>query len=423
MDLFHKSEKGIERAVTEIEEDAEEGTTMCTSMKKRSRQTFTFADLGLSEWICTSTSNMGFKKPTEIQKVCIPAILEGRDVLACAETGSGKTAAFVLPILQQLSEDPYGIFAIILTPTRELAIQISEQVSALGASFSVRTSLIIGGVNQLEQSKALAKLPHIVIATPGRLRSHLESAEPPDLRRSLFLVLDEADRLLSTGFADELELILSRMSAKRRTLLFSATLTSSLEELETLALNSALRFDLTRTQKIPTTLAQHYLFMPAKIKTCYLIAVLKKIFDAESKAAEDNGDAGDSNLHSLHSSLTDVLDNSSSKGGHKQKNGNKKKRKGGGSKKVAEETHQLKSFSIIIFVSTCRRGEETAEILRQLNMDCVALHSLMNQTTRMASLAKFKNQLSRILIATDVASRGLDIPEVDLVINFDLPKV
>ena len=151
--------------------------------KKSPKEMYSFSDLGLCEWICSSTAAMGFKKPTDIQKACIPAILEGRDVMACAETGSGKTAAFVLPILQQLSEDPYGIFAIILTPTRELALQISEQVCALGATFHVRTSLIIGGVNQLEQGKALAKLPHVVIATPGRLRSHLESADPPDLRR------------------------------------------------------------------------------------------------------------------------------------------------------------------------------------------------------------------------------------------------
>lgn len=120
---------------------------------------------------------MSFRRPTPIQQACIPAILEGRNVMGCAETGSGKTAAFALPILQHLSEDPYGVFAVILTPTRELAVQIEEQVNALGSQISVRTCLIIGGMGIIDQATALSKRPHFVIATPGRLRHHLESAD------------------------------------------------------------------------------------------------------------------------------------------------------------------------------------------------------------------------------------------------------
>lgn len=120
---------------------------------------------------------MSFRKPTPIQQACIPAILEGRNVMGCAETGSGKTAAFALPILQQLSEDPYGVFAVVLTPTRELAVQIEEQINALGSQIAVRTCLIIGGMGIIDQATALSKRPHIVIATPGRLRHHLESAD------------------------------------------------------------------------------------------------------------------------------------------------------------------------------------------------------------------------------------------------------
>ena len=127
----------------------------------------TFNELGICKWLCQSTISMGFKHPTEIQSACIPAILSGRSVIGCAETGSGKTAAFGLPILQHLSEDAYGIFAIILTPTRELAIQINEQFAAFGANIGLKLALIIGGVSMTEQSLLLSNLPHIVIATPG----------------------------------------------------------------------------------------------------------------------------------------------------------------------------------------------------------------------------------------------------------------
>ncbi|CAE7579589.1 DDX49, partial [Symbiodinium microadriaticum] len=144
---------------------------------------------GLNQWVCSSCKAMGFKQPTPIQQACIPAILEGRNVMGCAETGSGKTAAFALPMLQDLSEDPYGIFGIILTPTRELAVQIEEQIVALGSPVGVRTCLIIGGLGIIDQGVALSRMPHIVIATPGRLRHHLESASPPQIARTRYLVL------------------------------------------------------------------------------------------------------------------------------------------------------------------------------------------------------------------------------------------
>jgi ATP-dependent RNA helicase DDX49/DBP8 len=386
----------IDSEPEEVNEEAEEVSE--PALKK----SFTFAELGLCDWLCQSTVYMGFRKPTEIQKACIPAILGGRDVLACAETGSGKTAAFALPILQVLSKDPYGIFALVLTPTRELAMQISEQVRAFGASFSVRVALVIGGVNLIEQSLQLSKRPHIVIATPGRMRHHLQSAQAPDISKTQFLVLDEADRLLSGGFADELDVILSKMNSKRKTLLFSATLTDSLEELEKMALSNALRFDLTKERKLPANLVQQYLFMSAKIKTCFLVSALEK--------------------QGLAPSLTTELAEKS--------RGSKKKSKvsakhGGESEEDAHTATASSDMprSAIIFVGSCQRCQEVSEILLEMGVDCAALHSLMNQTMRFASLNKFKSRATRILVATDVASRGLDIPEVDLVVNFDLPKI
>ena len=154
----------------------------------------TFAEIGVCEWLRTSVASMGFRYPTEIQRACIPAVLAGRDVIGCAETGSGKTAAFALPILHHLSEDPFGIFAVVLTPTRELGIQISEQFSSFGAPMNLRIALVIGGVNMTNQGLELSKRPHVVIATPGRLRHHLEGSDPPDLSRARYLVLDEAGK-------------------------------------------------------------------------------------------------------------------------------------------------------------------------------------------------------------------------------------
>ena len=372
-----------------------------------STKILSFKDLGLCDWICKSTKAVGFKKPTDIQSACIPSILNGQNVMGCAQTGSGKTAAFALPILQKLSEDPYGIFCIILIPTRELAIQMNEQISALGASIGIRVSLIIGGMSIIEQGIELAKKPHFICATPGRLRHHLESAEPPYLKNTKFLVLDEADRLLSTGFASELESILSHMSPTRQTLIFSATLTDSLEELEKYSTKKTLRYDLTRKKGslIPEKLVQQYVLMPPQVKVCYLVTILAKIvFDCAEKLDKSNND-------------NDNNKNSSSSSSSKRKN------------RDESLTSQLKnkmdslSTSVIIFVGTCKRCQETQLTLTQLGFNCVALHSMMNQSKRISSLERFKNESSRILLATDVASRGLDIPTVELVINFDLPKV
>jgi ATP-dependent RNA helicase DDX49/DBP8 len=251
--------------------------TSSSSRKQASSSISSFNDLGLCEWILKSCSAMGFRRPTPIQSACIPSIIAGNNVMGCAQTGSGKTAAFALPMLQHLSQDPYGVFGVVIVPTRELAIQIKEQISALGAPIGVRVALVIGGMGIIDQSIALSKKPHFICATPGRLRHHLEGADPPNLSRCKYLVLDEADRLLSTGFNSELKVILSNMSRQRQTLIFSATLTESLEELEKLASSSTLRYDLSKKQNVPTNLLQQYLLMPPHVKMCYLVGILKTL--------------------------------------------------------------------------------------------------------------------------------------------------
>jgi ATP-dependent RNA helicase DDX49/DBP8 len=148
----------------------------------------TFAELGVCSWLVDSCTALGMRAPTPVQRCCIPAALRGHDVMGLAETGSGKTAAFALPMLQKLSADPYGIFGLVLTPTRELAIQIAEQVVALGAPMGVRVCCVIGGVNMTQQALEVAARPHLLVATPGRLIDHLEGPSPPPLSRLAYLV-------------------------------------------------------------------------------------------------------------------------------------------------------------------------------------------------------------------------------------------
>lgn len=327
-----------------------------------------FQKLGVNQWLISALKTLGISVPTPVQTACIPAILDGKNVVASAETGTGKTAAFVLPILQRLSEDPFGIFAVILTPTRELAFQIAQQVNALGARIAVRHHVLVGGVDELAQALALKGRPHIVIATPGRL-SLMISRQSIDLSKVRFIVLDEADRLLDPCYLDDLKSALDACSsAVRQTLMFSATMTPSMELLHESvsgethsSSNGTFRFD-ARENRFATVekLTQEYLFMPVNMKECYLVHMLKEVYPKSS---------------------------------------------------------------VIIFVSRCETGEFLLTLLKLLGMKKVtAMHSDMKQTERIEALQKFKSGTVRALIATDVASRGLDIPACELVLNFDVPR-
>ena len=287
-------------------------------------------------------------------------------------------------------------------------MQIAEQFSAFGTAISLKIALIIGGNSIVDQSIALSRRPHIIIATPGRLRHHIMSADPPNFRMTRYLVLDEADRLLSAGFESDLAIVFNALPKKRNTLLFSATLTSSLNTLDQFTAKDTLKFDLTSEQKVPETLLQQYLFVPPQVKVAFLVCALKKLVQDEEDMKEKLED--------------DISGNS----GSKKKHGSKIEKKDKKRKRSSDEEPtllQLKKSSVIIFVGSCKRCQEICELLTQMNVDCVSLHSMMNQHDRTNSLAKFKSQTCNILIATDVASRGLDIPQVDVVLNFDLPKI
>jgi ATP-dependent RNA helicase DDX47/RRP3 len=185
----------------------------------------TFSALGVVDVLCEACERLKWKQPTKIQQEAIPLALGGNDVIGLAETGSGKTAAFALPILQALLDSPQRLFALVLTPTRELAFQISEQFEALGSGIGVKCVVIVGGIDMVTQAIMLAKKPHVVIATPGRLVDHLENTKGFHLRSLKYLVMDEADRILNMDFEVEVDKILKVIPRERRTFLYSATMT------------------------------------------------------------------------------------------------------------------------------------------------------------------------------------------------------
>ncbi|XP_054905611.1 probable ATP-dependent RNA helicase DDX49 [Poeciliopsis prolifica] len=322
------------------------------------------SSVGLSDWLVKQCKHLGLNKPTAVQENCIPPILEGRDCMGCAKTGSGKTAAFVLPVLQKLSEEPYGIFCLVLTPTRELAYQIAEQFRVLGKPLGLRDCIVVGGMDMVSQALALSNQPHVVVATPGRLADHIRSSNTFNMRKIKFLILDEADRLLEQGctdFTKDLEVILSVLPAKRQTLLFSATLTDTLQELKSIAMNKPFFWESTSETRTVEELDQRYILTPDKVKDAYLVHLIQTFTD------------------------------------------------------------QHDDWSIIIFTNTCKSCQILTMMLQAFNFPTICLHSMMKQKQRFANLAKFKASVYKILIATDVASRGLDIPTVQVVINHNTP--
>ena len=256
-------------------------------------------------------------------------------------------------------ETPQSLFGLVLAPTRELAYQISQAFEALGSLISIRTCVIVGGMDMVPQAIALGKKPHIVIATPGRLLDHLENTKGFSFRNLKYLVVDEADRLLDDlDFGPILDRIL-KVLPRRRTYLFSATMTSKVESLQRASLSNPLRVSLsTNRYQTVATLVQNYLFLPYKDKDLYLIYLL----------------------------------------------------------------NEMAGQTMIVFTRTVNDAQRLALLTRVLGLKAIPLHGQLSQTARLGALGKFRASESvKILVATDVAARGLDIPSVDVVINFDLP--
>ncbi|CAZ86294.1 unnamed protein product [Tuber melanosporum] len=322
-----------------------------------------FKELGVMDSLCEACENLGYKNPTSIQVESIPVALEGKDLIGLAETGSGKTAAFAIPILQALWDNPTGLFACILAPTRELAFQISEQFEALGGGIGVRSAVIVGGMDMMTQSVALGKKPHILVATPGRLLDHLENTKGFSLRNLKYLVMDEADRLLDMDFGPILDKILKVIPQTRRTYLFSATMTSKVEKLQRASLSSPVRISVGSKYSTVSTLIQKFLFIPFKHKDTYLVYLM----------------------------------------------------------------NEFAGQTTIIFCRTVQETSRLAILLRHLGFNAVPLNGQMSQSARLGALNKFKSGSRNILVATDVAARGLDMhvsPDALLycVLNHDLAQ-
>ena len=202
-----------------------------------------FLGIGVCEELAEAAADLGWKAPSEIQAQSIPQALQGKDVIGLAQTGSGKTGAFALPILQELLDKPQAFFALVLSPTRELAIQIAEQFEALGAGIGVKTAVLVGGIDMMAQSIQLGKRPHVVVGTPGRVVDHLTNTKGFTLKQLQVLCLDEADRLLNLDFEQEIDQILKVVPRDRRTQLFSATMTSKVAKLQRACLRNPVKVE------------------------------------------------------------------------------------------------------------------------------------------------------------------------------------
>jgi ATP-dependent RNA helicase DDX47/RRP3 len=376
-----KSARAAPRQAEEVEDEESEGSEQEEGAEDKpsgnddppaveqepNLQMKTFQDLGVIDPLCEACEKMGFVRPTPIQAGAIPAALAGRDVIGLAETGSGKTAAFAIPILQALMEKTQPYFALVLAPTRELAVQIKDQFEALGSVIGVRVAPIVGGMNMVDQQIQLARNPHIIVATPGRLIDHLQNTKGFSLRKTKYLVMDEADRMLDDAdFVREVDKVLQAIPREtRRTYLFSATISSKVEGLQRASLKDPVMISMndkeTGAAKLKTVknLVQSFMFIPLKLKNEWLVALL-------SSPAHRNQTA-------------------------------------------------------IIFARTHQDVTKLTYMLRALGIQAIPLHGGLSQSQRLSSLNRFKQHMSNILVATDVAARGLDIPSVDLILNYDLP--
>jgi ATP-dependent RNA helicase RhlE len=333
-------------------------------MAKIKENKMTFNDLNIIPAILKALSKENYTTPTPIQEQAIPAVLAGRDLLGCAQTGTGKTAAFAVPIIQLLSEEPsrpntqQRIRSLILTPTRELALQISDNIQAYSQYTDIRCSAIVGGVSQKAQERALNQGADIIIATPGRLLD-LMNQKRIDLRYVTILVLDEADRMLDMGFIHDVKKIIATMPSKRQTLFFSATMPPEISKM-----------------------VKSLLVNPVKIEITPVSSTVDRI--KQSIYLVDKGNK--------QNQLNDLLQD----------------------KSIA---------SALVFTRTKHGADRVVKELTKAKIPALAIHGNKSQNARQLALSNFKSGITRVLVATDIAARGIDIDELSHVINFNLPNI
>ncbi|WP_297437064.1 DEAD/DEAH box helicase [Thermococcus sp.] len=314
-----------------------------------------FENLGLSEATLLAVRRKGFSRPTDIQREVIPRLLEGdKDIIGQSQTGTGKTAAFALPILEAIDEEEKSVQAIILTPTRELALQVADETKSLRGKRRVYIYAVYGGQPIGPQIRALNRGVHVVVGTPGRVLDHVRRGTI-NLRRVKFFILDEADRMLDMGFVDDIEAIFRETPREKRVLMFSATMPREILRLAGRYMRNYELIKVSEDELVPGEVEQEYVeVVPAR-----KLSVLKKL--------------------------------------------------------LADDFHG------IVFCQTKRETRELSEKLRRAGYNAEALNGDMTQRARESALLRFRNGRTNVLVATDVAARGLDIRDVTHVVNYSLP--
>jgi len=324
-----------------------------------------FNDLQLIEPVLQALSKEGYSHPTPIQQQSIPVILQKRDLLGCAQTGTGKTAAFVIPTLQLMFEQlqangggQHRINALILTPTRELAIQIGESIQAYGRYLPLRHHVIFGGVSQHSQVQAIRRGVDILVATPGRLLDLMQQGHV-SLRDVQYFILDEADRMLDMGFVHDVKRIIAKLPTRRQTLFFSATMPPEIMQLAKVLLNNPVKVEVTPPASTVDLIQQSIFHVDKQHKQSLLVHLL------QDKSIE----------------------------------------------------------TVLIFTQMKHSADKLARVLNNAGIRTEAIHGNKSQNARQSALANFKNKQTRVLVATDIAARGIDIDELAHVINYELPNV
>ena len=340
-----------------LKNGSDNGKRLCRYSRKNNDKMENFLELGLPQSLLRALEKMNFSKPTPIQAKAIPLALQGRDILGSAQTGTGKTAAFAVPLLAHLIKNKQS-GAIVMTPTRELAAQVAAAIhQMLAGTPDIKTALLIGGDSMGKQLGQLRARPRVIVGTPGRINDHLQQGSLR-LSETDFLVLDETDRMLDMGFENQIEKIVRRLPAKRQTLLFSATLPSYIVKLAEKYQNKPERIAVGSTHTPIDKIKQEMIRVSAGAKYDELVRQL-----------------------------------------------------------------EARQGSILVFVKTKRGADRITKKLNESKHSAEAIHGNLSQSRRTRVIQAFRDKRHRIMVATDVAARGLDIPHIEHVINYDLPQV
>ncbi|CAC27066.1 DEAD box protein [Guillardia theta] len=316
-----------------------------------------FDQIGICKQISRVCEAVGFKKATKVQVYTIPHFLIGKDLLVYSQTGSGKTLAYILPLLQKLLYKKNNYLPIIIVPSRELVFQISTTFETISCVFNIRIASLTGGIDPNVQLVMISSNPDIIISTPGRLVEILKLTKNLEIKFCTDLVLDEADKLIHSDFKREINIINSKTNKNKKLMLFSATMSLGLEKIKFFKISNPVRIIINQNFFISPNLIQNYIFCPFRYKEIYLLYLINEFYEEK----------------------------------------------------------------LICFVETQKMTEKISILLKKFSFDCYIIHGSLSQNERIDTLSKFTNGKKKILVATDLASRGLDICAVSLIINYDFP--